>query len=86
VIGLTSLRRITFCQSFGDFFSNRTFPSAILILPRQTVMFSRRADDSLCVLVHLRIIVLFLGILVLCFVETTTNLNGVQLVSADTSI
>src|SRR5205814_6476837 len=27
VISLTSLRRITFRQTFGDFFSNRPFPS-----------------------------------------------------------
>ena len=49
-------------------------------------MFSRRANDSLRVLVHLRTIVLFLGILVLCFRETTTNLNGIQFVGTHAPI
>src|SRR6516162_6291822 len=49
-------------------------------------MFPRRADDLLCILVHLRIIVLLLGILVLCLSETTTNPNRIEFVLADTPI
>src|SRR5206468_10101478 len=77
VIWLTSLPRITFCQSFGDFFSHRTSPSAILILPCQAIVLPGRAENMLCVLVPLGIIVLFLGILVLGLHETTPNHNGI---------
>src|SRR5215510_8441022 len=49
-------------------------------------MFPRCADDLLCVLVHLRIIVLLLNILVLCLIETTTNRNGIEFVLADAPI
>src|SRR5437667_305036 len=80
------LQKRDLVRRFGDFFSHWTFPRAILILPRQTVVFPGRADDMLCVLVHLRIIVLLLGILVLCLDKTTTNLNGIQFVRADPPI
>ena len=49
-------------------------------------MFPRRADDSLRVLVHLGIVVLFLSIFLLRFDETTANRNRVQFVCADTAI
>src|SRR4029450_501724 len=71
VIAVIRLRltriRIALLERFGDFFSDRTSPSAIRVLPRQAVMFTRRADNSLRVLVYLRIIVLFLGVLMLVF-------------------
>src|SRR5439155_18683504 len=86
VISLTSLRGITFLQRFGDFFSDWTSPRAIGILPRQAIVFPWRAENMLGVLVHLRITVLFLGILALCLDEATANLNGVQFVGADTPI
>src|SRR6059058_3721746 len=35
---------------------------------------------------HLRFVVLLLGVLVLCFDKTTTNLNGIQFVRADPPI
>jgi hypothetical protein len=78
--------RIALLERFGDFFSDRTSPSAVRVLPCEAVMFARRANDSLRLLGHLRIIVLFLGILVLCLDETATNLNGAQLVGTDTSV
>src|SRR4029450_462460 len=86
MIRCASSRLVAFLQCFGDFFPDGSPPRSVGVLPRQPIVFSWRADDSLRVLVHLRIIVLFLGILVLCLVETATNLNRVQLVSADTSI
>ena len=49
-------------------------------------MFPRRADDSLGVLVHLGIVVLFLSIFLLRFDETTANGNRVQFVGTDTPI
>src|SRR6266550_4095350 len=49
-------------------------------------MFPRVAEDILCVLVYLRTIVFFHGILMLCLDETTANLDGVQFVRADASI
>src|SRR6516162_4996721 len=49
-------------------------------------MFAGRADNLLCILVHLRIIVLFLGILVLCLGETATNRNRIEFVLADAPI
>src|SRR4029453_2500348 len=77
---------VALLQRFGDFFSNWTSPRSVRVLPRQTIMFPRRADDSLRVLVVLRIVVFFLGILVLCLVETPANGNRVQLVGTDTPI
>src|SRR6516164_9939076 len=49
-------------------------------------MFPRGADNFLCVLVHLRIVVLLLGILVLRLSETTTNRNRIEFVLADAPI
>src|SRR4030095_1306316 len=86
MIWCASSRLVAFLQCFGDFFPDGSPPRSGGVLPRQPIVFSWRADDSLRVLVHLRIIVLFLGILVLCLVETTTNLNGIQFVCADTAI
>src|SRR4030095_9727110 len=77
---------VALLQRFGDPFSDWTSPGSIRVLPRQTIMFPRRADDSLGVLVHLGIIVLFLGIFLLRFVETTANGNRVQFVGTDTPI
>src|SRR5881227_3385504 len=64
VIRFTSLRGITFLKRFGHVFANWTCPSPIWVLPRQTVMFPGRADDALCVLVHLRTIMFVRRILV----------------------
>ena len=49
-------------------------------------MLPRRAQDTLRILIHLRTVVLFHGILVLRLDEPATNRNGVQFVGADTSI
>jgi uncharacterized membrane protein len=49
-------------------------------------MFPCRANDSLGILVHLGIIVLFLGIFLLRFDEATANGNRVQFIGADTSV
>src|SRR6266699_3677684 len=80
VIRFTSLRGITFLKRFGHVFANRTCPSPIWVLPRQTVMFPGRADDALCVLVHLRTIMFVRRMLVLRVIEATTNLNSIQFV------
>src|SRR5262249_9680336 len=86
MIRCASFRLVAFLKSFGDFFSNRSSPSPVSVLPREAIMFSRRAEDTLCVLVYLRTIMLFLSILMLCLNETTTNLDNVQFVSADAPI
>src|ERR1044072_2706130 len=86
MIRCASSRLVAFLQCFGDFFSDGSSPRSVGVLPRQPIVFSWRADDSLRVLVHLRVIVLFLCIFVLCLVETTANLNSVQFIGADTSI
>src|SRR5205814_9680243 len=86
MIRLTSLCLVAFFQGFRDFFSNRPFPGSVGVLPCQTIVFAKRAEDSLRVLVHFGVIVFFLSILVLCLDETTTNLNGVQFVLADAPI
>src|SRR6266566_2401414 len=39
-------------KRFGDRLTDRTAPSAVCVLPRQTVMFTRCADDALRVLVY----------------------------------
>ena len=77
---------VALLQRFGDFFSNWTSPRSVRVLLRQTIMFPRRADDSLGVLVYLGIVVLFLSIFLLRFDETTANGNRVQFVGTDTPI
>ena len=42
MIRLTLTRiRIALLERFGDFFSNRTSPGAVRVLPRQAVMFAQ---------------------------------------------
>src|SRR6476659_6934009 len=77
---------VALLQRFGDFFSNWTSPRSVRVLPRQTIMFPRRADDSLRVLVHLGIVVLLLSIFLLRFDETTADGNRVQFVCPNTAI
>jgi hypothetical protein len=80
------LKGIAFLQRFRDFLSHGSSPRAVGILPCQTIVFPRCAKDSLCVLGHLRTIVSFLRVLVLCVVETPANLNGVEFILANTPI
>src|SRR4029077_12260238 len=82
---LTPLR-VALLQRFGDPLSHWTSPGSIRVLPRQTIMFPRCANDSLGVLVHLGIVVFLLSIFLLRFDETTANRNRVQFVGADTPI
>src|SRR5262245_3135175 len=86
MIRCASFCLVTFLKSFGDFFSNRAFPRSICVLPREAIMFSRRAKDTLGVLVHLRTIMLCLSVLVLCLDEPTTNPNNIQFVRANAPI
>src|SRR5438270_11736154 len=70
-------------ESLGCCFADRASPCAIRILPCQTIMFPWRADDSLCVLIHGRIIVLFLGVFFLCFDKAVAHLDRVEFIGAD---
>ena len=77
------LLAITLLQSLGDLFSHRAGPSAIGILPGEAVLFARRADDALGILVDLGIVVLFLGVFLLRFDETLADGDGIQLIGTD---
>ena len=81
-----SFFRVALLERFRDSFSDRTRPGAIRFFPRQTVMFAGSADDSLRVLIHLRIVMLLLSIFMLCFHKPPTDRDGIQLVSADAAI
>ena len=70
-------------QRLGDIFSDWSSPGSIRVFPRQAILFSRRANDSLRVLVHGGTIVLFRRVLFLGIDIAAANLENVQLVRAD---
>ena len=72
--------RVTLFDRFRDFFTDRPPPRAIRIFPRQAVMLAGSADDVLCVLIHLRIVMLLLSIFMLCLYEPPTDRDGVEFI------
>jgi hypothetical protein len=82
VIGL-ALTRIALLDRLGNMFPDRASPASIRILPGKAIMFSWCADNALCVLVHLVIIMFFQSIFVLSFHVATADLDGVKFVGTD---
>src|SRR5207253_27869 len=55
---------VTALNRARDIFTNRPVPRSVRVLPRQAVLFARRADDLLRILIDLRIaMLLFPGLL-----------------------
>ena len=67
----------------GDLLAHRSAPGAVRVLPGETVLLSRGADDLLRVLVHARAVAALRGVLVLRLDEAPADLDGVELVPAD---
>src|SRR5215469_3749510 len=78
-----SLVRVTFGYSFRNVLTDGACPCSIRVLPCKSVVLSRGADYFLGVLVYLRIVMFFLGILVLRLDETTTDLDRIQFIRTD---
>src|SRR4029077_17486454 len=83
MIRLASIR-VTLLQSLGDTLSNGASPSSIRVLPGKTIVFTRRADNPLCILAYFGIVMLFHGIFVLRLHVSATNLDGIQFIGTDT--
>src|SRR5215204_5685198 len=63
-----------------DRLAHRALPTPVAVLPGQTIMLSRRADNALRVLVHLGAIVQCAGVRPLSLHVAATDLNSVELV------
>src|SRR5829696_3068375 len=63
-----------------DRLAHRALPTPVAVLPGQTIMLSRRADNALRVLVHLGAIVQCAGVYPLSLHVATTDLDSVELV------
>ena len=69
-----------------DFFTDWPIPTAVRILPRQSILRTVRADDLLCVLIGLAGFLLRQRIFVLRVNVTATDLNRVEFIAADAAV
>src|SRR5262245_17956273 len=74
---------ISACDRRGNLLANRSVPGAVCFFPGQAILLPLSADDSLGILVH-SVFFLCQGVLVLRLNVTAADLNGIQLVAADT--
>src|SRR3982751_1732526 len=72
-------------QSVGDRLSNRTAPAPVRVLPSKPILFPRRTDDALSILVQFGAIVLIQGVFLLRLYKAPANLNGIQFIFANAS-
>src|SRR5262245_1784187 len=77
------LVRVTLGDDLGDFLSDRASPRSIAVLPRQSIVLARCADDLLRVLIDLRAVVLVARVLDFGFDESLAHVDGIELVPAD---
>src|SRR5437762_4114245 len=82
MIRLASIR-VTLRQGLGNALSNGPPPRSIRVLPCKTILFSRRADDFLCILVYFGIVMLFHSVFVFRFHIATANLDNIQLIGTN---
>src|SRR5260370_14163198 len=68
------------------FFAHRTSPASIRVLPSESVLFARSADNPLGILVYLVALAFLQRIFVLRFHVATTDVDGIEFVAADTAI
>src|SRR6185503_14208910 len=59
---------------------------AVGVLPGEAVLFTRRGDDALGVLVHVVAVAFLEGILVLCLDVTVGDRNGITFIRTDAAI
>jgi hypothetical protein len=64
-----------------DLLADWTLPASVRVLPCKAVVFTRRADDALRVLIHQCAIMLFEGVLLLCLYVPAAHFDGVELVA-----
>src|ERR1700757_413325 len=75
-----AVRTIAFLQSLRNRLADRSAPRPIRVLPRQAVVFARRAYDSLRILVELRTVVFLRRIFKLRFNEPAAHGDRVAFV------
>src|SRR6266850_5350878 len=78
--------RIPLFDRTGNFFADRTFPGALVVLPCQTILLTGRANDALGVLVYVVTLMGLKSVFMLGLHVTVANLNGVQFIRADAAV
>src|SRR5438477_1987253 len=74
---------VAFLDGFSDRFTDGTARTAIGVLPIQTVMLSRGADDLLSELIDSRVVVYIRGVFLLRLHEATAYLDSIEFVGSD---
>src|ERR1700758_3195577 len=77
---------VAFLQSIRNILGHGAAQASILIPPHQSIVFARRADYALRVLVHFGIIVFFQGVFLLGVNVTTADFDGIQLVASNAAV
>jgi hypothetical protein len=78
--------RIALFDRAGNVFAHRTIPLAVGVLPSQTILFTRSADDPLRVLIYLVDRALLKSIVVLLFDVTPADFDSIEFILANASI
>src|SRR5260370_40282343 len=77
---------VALLEDASYFFAHRTSPASIRVLPSESVLFARSADNPLGILVYLVALAFLQRIFVLRFHVATTDVDGIEFVAADTAI
>src|SRR5215469_5014544 len=81
MVGFTFIR-IASLQRLRNSFCNRSSQTAVGVVPNQAVLFSRSADDSLCILVYFGIVMFFQGVFFLSVHIASANLDSIQFIGS----
>src|SRR5262249_52614338 len=77
---------VALLDRLGDLFTNGPAPCAVGVLPCQTVLRPRRADDALRILVHVVPLSGLECVFMLRFDIAAADRDGIELIGADASI
>ena len=70
-------------QCFSGPFAYCSAPSPICVLPREPILFPRRADYALCILIHFTVVVFCQGIFVLRLDEPFADIYRIEFIPPD---
>src|ERR1700719_4268721 len=77
---------IALFNRLGDLLANRSNPTTVRVLPCQTILFARTADDTLRILIHVVALALLKCILLLCCHVALADINSVQFIPSDATV
>ena len=80
------LIRVALLEGIGDTFGDWPAQRLIRIPPHQTVVLSRGADDSLCVLIYLGVVMPFQSIFLLGIHIAAADFDGIQFIASDATV